>query len=109
MPAAQPFFMLNAAITFHLQQNPSPVSSNFLSSLYAYNVVSGCNAEQEINQYFQEAHSLMSLSKFNLHAWASNSPSLRNLAQRQNVTESKETVKVLGLCWNVELDQLSQA
>jgi len=100
-------FMLNAAITFHLKQHPSPVSSNLLSSLYVDNVVSGCNTEQEINQYFQEARSLMSLSKFNLRAWTTNSPSLRNLAREQNVAESKETVKVLGLCWNVELDQIS--
>jgi len=32
---------------------------------------------------------------------------LRNLAQQHSVAESKETVKVLGLCWNGELDQLS--
>jgi len=100
-------FMLNAAIRFHLQQHPTLVSSNLLNSLYVDNVVSGCNTEQETSQYFMEACSLTSLSKFNLRAWASNCPSLRNLAQQHNIAESKETVKILGLCWNVELDQLS--
>jgi len=38
-------FMLNAAITFHLQQHPSLVSSNLLSSLYVDNIVSGCKTE----------------------------------------------------------------
>ncbi|XP_065883119.1 uncharacterized protein [Dysidea avara] len=49
----------------------------------------------------------MSSSKFNLRAWASNSPSLRALTEQYKVAETKETVKVLGLCWNVGLDELS--
>ena len=100
-------FMLNAAITYHLQQHPSPVSTSLLSSLYVDNVVSGCNTEQEASQYFLESRSLMNLSKFNLRTWASNSPSLRDLAQQHNVAETEETVKVLGLCWNTTLDELS--
>ncbi|XP_065904067.1 uncharacterized protein [Dysidea avara] len=99
--------MLNAAITFHLQQYPSPVSANLLSSLYVDNVVSGCDNEQEAVQYFLESRSLMSLSKLNLRAWTSNSSSLRELAQQHSIAELKETVKVLGLCWNVEFDELS--
>ena len=99
--------MLNAAITFHLQQYPSPVSANLLSSLYVDNVVSGCDNEQEAVQYFLESRSLMSLLKFSLCTWTSNSSSLRELAQQHSIAELKETVKVLGLCWNVELDELS--
>ena len=100
-------FMLNAVIIFHLQQYPSPVSANLLSSLYVDNVVSACNTEQEAVQYFLESRSLMTLSKINLRAWASNSQSLRELAQQHSVAELKDTVKVLGLCWNVNLDKLS--
>ena len=48
----------------------------------------------------------MTLLKFNLQAWASNSQSLRELAQQHKVAELKETVKVLGLCWNVKLNKL---
>ena len=99
-------FMLNAAITFHLSEYPSPVSTNLLSSLYVDNVVSGCNTEQEATQYFLESRLLMNRSKFNLRAWASNSPSLRDLAQQHDVAETKEIVKVLGLCWNIRHDYL---
>jgi len=49
----------------------------------------------------------MKISKFNLRTWASNSKSLRGLAKQHNVADEKEIVKVLGLCWNVKLDQLS--
>ena len=70
-------------------------------------MVSGCATEQEAMQYFLESHSLMNRSKFNLRAWASNSPSLMDLAHQHNVAEEKEMVKVLGLCWNVRLDDLS--
>ena len=99
--------MLNAAITFHLQQHPSPVSTNLLSSLYIDNVVSGCDTEQEAVHYFLESRSLMNLSRFNLHTWASDSPSLRDLAQQHGVTEMQWTVKLLGLCWNIGCDKLS--
>ena len=97
-------FMLNAAITFHLSQYPSSMSTNLLSSLYVDNVVSGCDTEQEATQYFLESRSLMNRSKFNLCAWASNSPSLMDLAHQH---KEKEMVKVLGLCWNIRLDDLS--
>ena len=49
----------------------------------------------------------MNRSKFNLRAWASNSTSLMDLAHQYNVAEEKEMVKVLGLRWNVRLDDLS--
>ena len=38
-------FMLNTAITFHLQQHPSPVSTSILRSLYVDNVVSSCDTK----------------------------------------------------------------
>jgi len=100
-------FMLNAALTFHLQQHPSTVSTNILRSLYVDNVVSGCDTEQEALQYFLNSRQLLSISKFNLRTWASNSQSLRDLAKQHNVADEKETVKVLGLCWNVRDDHLS--
>jgi len=58
--------MLNAAITFHLQQHPSPVSTSILESLYVDNAVSGCNNEQEGIDYFSQYRALMSTPKFNL-------------------------------------------
>jgi len=100
-------FTLNAAFTFHLQQHPSPVSTDILRSLYVDNVVSDCNTEQEAIEYFSNSRQLMNISKFNLRTWASNSESLRDLAKQHNVADEKEIVKALGLCWNVKLYQLS--
>ena len=99
--------MLNAALTYHLQQHPSAVSTSVARSLYVDNVVSGCDTEEEAIQYFLESRSLMNLSKFNLRTWASSSPSLRALAKQYSVAETKDTVKVLGLCWDVGYDKLS--
>ena len=39
-------FMLNAALSFHLTQNASPVSKDLLNDLYVDNVLSGCATEQ---------------------------------------------------------------
>ena len=84
-------FMLNAAIVFHLQEHASPVSTNILRSLYVDNVVSGCDTEQEATQYFLESCSLMNLSRFNLRTWATNYPSLQDLARQHGIAETKET------------------
>ena len=85
-------FMLNAAITFHLQQHPSPVSTSILKSLYVDNVVSGCDTKQEALQFFLESRSLMNISKFNLCTWASSSQSLRDSAKQHNVADEKAIV-----------------
>ena len=45
-------FMLNAALTFNLQQNLLPMSTYALRNLYVDNVVSGCDTKQEAHQYF---------------------------------------------------------
>ena len=54
--------MLNAAIIFHLQQHPSPVSTSILERLYIDNVASGCNTEQEAINYFSQSQTLIGIS-----------------------------------------------
>ena len=49
-------FMLNAALTFHLQQHSSPVSTNVLRSFYVDNVVSGCDTEMLLSTSWSLGH-----------------------------------------------------
>ena len=99
-------FMLNAALTFYLTRNVSPVSKDLLNNLYVDNVLSGCATEQAALEYFSESRSLLSNAGFNLRSWSSNCTHLQDLASTQQVFESSNPVKVLGVYWDTKSDQL---
>ena len=64
-------FMLNAAITYHLNQNASVTSSDLIRNLYVDNVVSGCHSEDEAAEYFTQSRHILGSANFNLRSWAS--------------------------------------
>ena len=100
-------FMLNATLDLHLKSFDSPVSHDMKKNLYVDNIISGCQSEEEILQYYTESRAIMSDAKFNLRSWASNSPKLQEQAQRDNTLDADTTVNVLGLKWNTCTDTLS--
>jgi len=99
-------FMLNAALTFHLAKYDSPVSKDLLSNLYVDNVLSGCATEQAALEYYSESRALLGSAGFNLRSWSSNCTRLQALASEQQVSESSNPVKVLGVYWDTDSDQL---
>ena len=46
-------------------------------NLYVDNLISGCDSEQEVIDYYTESRSIMRQANFNLRSWSTNS---RNLA-----------------------------
>ena len=90
-------FMLNAAITYHLEQNESMTSTDLIRNLYVDNVVSGCHSEEAAVDYFIQSRSILGKANFNLRSWASNSKQLNTTAQAHNVLDDANPVKVLGL------------
>ena len=99
-------FMLHAALTFHLTQNITLVSQDLLHNLYVDNIVSGCSSEQAAVEYFTKSRSLLTKAGFNLRSWSSNCTQLQSVASQHKVAEPNNTVKVLGVFWNTQIDQI---
>jgi len=74
--------------------------------VYVDNIISGCDTEQQIIQYFEEARSMMFCAGFNLRAWESNCESLNRKTQKDKVACSSHLTNVLGLQWNTTTNHL---
>jgi len=97
-------FMLSATLTYHLMQSNTNVSQDLLCNLYVDNVVSGCQTAAESLDYFTSSRSILGSASFNLRSWASNSAQLRIAAEKNQVAEKDNPVKVLGLWWDTQSD-----
>ena len=49
----------------------------------------------------------MSKANFNLRSWASNSPKLQTIVQKENIADASQVVNLLGLHWNISSDKVS--
>ena len=49
----------------------------------------------------------MSKANFNLRSWASNSPELQTIVQKENIADTSQMVNLLGLHWNTSSDKVS--
>ena len=65
----------------HLDRLQSSVAKDIKRSLYVYNVISGCQSEDEILNYYTTARAIMSNAHYNLCSWAFNSSKLQVKAQ----------------------------
>ena len=48
-------FMSNATLHHHLAEHNTPVAEDKKDNIYVYNVISGCNEEQDAVDYYEEA------------------------------------------------------
>lgn len=99
-------FMLNATLDLHLKKFPSSVAKDMKSNLYVDNLISGCNSEQQLMDYYIQSRSIMNQAKFNLRSWSSNSQKLRANAESDQTSDSNTCVNLLGLRWNTLDDTL---
>lgn len=67
-------FMLNAVINQHL--GSSQVACDMKTNLCVGNLISGCNSEDEVIDYYQQSRCTMNTGRFNLRSWSSNSSHL---------------------------------
>lgn len=100
-------FMLSATLDHHLNSYNSPVSHDMKNNLYVDNIISGCESEEAILQYYTESRAIMGDANFNLRSWASNNNKLQEQAQRDHVLESDTTVNLHGLKWNTCTDTIA--
>ncbi len=101
-------FMLNATLLKHLESNKSMSAAKVLErDLYVDNAISSFDSESEVLSYFREARCMMSDAGMNLRSWTSNSSTLRAEAARDEVLDTDDVNKVLGLRWEPTTDLLS--
>ena len=101
-------FILNATLLKHLSLNVNnPAADIIARDLYVDNVISSFQEEHELLTYFRCARDLMTKAGFNLRSWTSNSRKLRDHAQAENVLDKDRIVKVLGMLWNPDADEMS--
>ena len=58
-------------------------------------------------EFYTEARRVLKLGNFNLRQWSTNCKEVKDLATKDQVQCEENTVKVLGLMWNVDDDILS--
>ena len=103
-------FMLNATINLHLCNFQCPVANDIQENMHAYmyvdNILSGCNTEAYLLQYYAQARDILGQAKFNLRFWASNSNSLQKVTAEDQTIDPNTLVGILGLRWNTATDTL---
>ena len=99
--------MLTATLHYHLSSYNTQVASDMKQNLYVDNIISGCDTEAQVVEYYKEARSIMDHAKFNLRSWASNSQTLQSLAKKEGTADTETTVNLLGLQWNTSTDTLA--
>ena len=100
-------FMLAAVLNLHLSKTSSPVANDMKQNIYVDNILSGCDTEAEIMQYYTQSREIMGKAKFNLRSWSSNNRTLQRLVDEEKTGDPNTTVGILGLCWNTKTDMLS--
>jgi len=76
-------------------------------NLYVDNIISGCNSEDQVVEYYKEARTIMGQAKFNLRSWSSNSSHLQSLAKPEGTADKELTVSLLGLLWSTSTDTIT--
>ena len=99
-------FMLNATLDLHLKKFLSPVAKDMKHNLYVDNLISGCDSEQEVIDYYTESRSIMRQANFNLRSWSTNSRNLCVITKAEQTNDSNTCVNLLGLRWNTLNDTL---
>ena len=100
-------FMLAAVLNLHLSKPSSPIANDMKQNIYVDNILSGCDTEAEIIQYYIQAREIMGKARFNLRSWSSNNDSLQRLMVEEKTGDPNTTVGILGLRWNTATDTLS--
>ena len=102
-------FLLQATIKNHLQKYKDNNTAEFLkSNFYVDNLQGSTSTEEELTQIYYEANTIMEAADMPLQEWVSNSAKLNEVFKQDNkfTKSTVNEIKVLGLSWNFEEDQI---
>lgn len=69
------------------------------SSIYIDNLITGCDSEQEVLEYYHEANSTLNKAGLQLKTSGSNSSLIKTKAREEGVGDSSDKTKLLGLLY----------
>ncbi|XP_048770094.2 uncharacterized protein LOC125676243 [Ostrea edulis] len=99
-------FILGATLLKHFDRNPCETSMELLESLYVDNVLTSFPDQSTLLKFYKDSRVLLQNGGFNLRSWNSNNHTLRELAKEENVLDTDEQIKILGMRWDCETDYL---
>ena len=108
--------ILSSVLMHHLTQQKDPKSLVHVllaESLYVDDFVGGAMSDEEAFEIYHKAWQIMKAAGFNLRKWNTNSPTLKIKIESElrgalgnGDPHSVAELKILGLCWNTENDEL---
>ncbi|XP_063535382.1 uncharacterized protein LOC134745317 [Cydia strobilella] len=96
-------YLLNATIRHHLMNSDSEHMRKLANDIYVDNLLTGANNIQEATQIYEDCKSTFKQISMNIREWNSNCKDLKNIITDCN---KDDTVKTLGLDWNLNKDTL---
>ena len=103
-------FIHNAVLHIHLSYYDTPITRDMKENLYVDNIITGCDYDEDILNYYDKSRSVMADAKFNLRSWASSSQPLCNRAACDKVLDpNSHSANVLALRWDTVANTLTLA
>lgn len=99
-------FILSATLMKHFKDNPSTTSTILEKNIYVDNVLTSFPDEQQTLEFYSESRKLLSNAGFNLRSWNSNCSTLKTMATQEKSVDNDSIVKILGMNWDTESDNI---
>ena len=102
-------FLLAAVVQKHLEvmlKDDQDFAKNLIEGLYVDNLLAALDSEKKLIEFFFKTRALFKEAGLNLRQWGSNSEMLNELAQKEEVEDKSDSIKILGLRWNPKTDEL---
>jgi hypothetical protein len=99
-------FLLNATIKQHLEFFDSDVSTKIQQNLYVDNVMIACDHYKNIVQFCKEAQDIFAAAGMRLREFMCNVPRSLTEMKPEDTATHKETIKVLGIYWNLNREKI---
>lgn len=99
-------FLLNAAIRYHLTKSNNTLMRQIADDIYVDNVVTGAQSTSDALKLYKETKQSFNCLSMNLREWNSNSKQMISQIPDKFRAQDSETVKVLGLLWDIHSDKL---
>ena len=100
-------FLLACTIICHLLTNDNVISRD-MNIFYVDNLISGTDSTQNAINYYQETERKFNEASRNMRKWASNDSEVMKNIRDEDKCRNK-VVKVLGMIWKTEKDEISLA
>ncbi|XP_063364633.1 uncharacterized protein LOC134653232 [Cydia amplana] len=97
-------FLLTATIRYHMSQTDGNLLKDIANNCYVDNLVTGANSVKEAQEIYEKTRETFGQISMNIRDWLSNNKEFLDLVPSEQQAKHENTVKILGLSWNVKRD-----